>query len=88
MQLILKHRLFWLILALVCFCQVSNAEKPKVALITINNYSGVDKVGGSRLVETVDDLFVKNIKKQPSLELSDLDQTKGALKRVILRGLL
>ena len=60
---------------------MSNAESPNVALITINNYSGVDKVGSSKLVETVDDLFVKSLEKQSSLELLDIAQTKGALKK-------
>jgi hypothetical protein len=50
-------------------------------LVTINNYSGVDSVGGSKLINLVENKFTKILKQQTNIRFVDLGSTTKQLKK-------
>ncbi|HEY8463105.1 MAG TPA: M48 family metallopeptidase [Bacillota bacterium] len=52
-----------------------------IALIAINNYSGVDSVHGSRLIDLVEKKFTKIINQQTNINFVDLESTVKQLKK-------
>ena len=55
---------------------VTAIEKPTIGLLKINNYSGIDTVGGNKLEKLVVDEFVANIQKQGSIQFISHEKIK------------
>lgn len=58
MKRALIYFIFVLMIALVLVLPVDSSGKQPIALITINNYSGVDSVGGNMIENLVAEEFV------------------------------
>jgi hypothetical protein len=71
----------WLIGLFILFAVPTwGASQPSMALLAINNYSGVDKVSGGKLVRLVDEEFAKAVKKQAEIRFIDEEATANLLK--------
>jgi hypothetical protein len=70
----------FVIIALIGIPPVFGAEPSSMALVTINNYSGVDSVRGSKLINLVEDKFTKIINKQTNIRFVDLGCTTKQLE--------
>lgn len=55
------------------------AAEQTLGLLYANNYSGVESIGGSKLVTKVTTRFKENLKKQPAIVFSDDEKTKSLL---------
>lgn len=56
-------------------------EKPTIGLLKINNYSGVDTVGGNKLERLVVEEFVANIQKQGSVQFISHEKVKEFMSK-------
>lgn len=56
-------------------------EKPTIGLLKINNYSGVDTVGGNKLERLVVEEFVANIQKQDSVQFISHEKVKELMSK-------
>jgi hypothetical protein len=56
-------------------------EKQTIGLLKVNNYSGVETVGGSKLEKIVVDEFLKSIQKQDSLNVISPEKTKELMDK-------
>lgn len=79
-----KKHLSLLLTLLVAFsCVIASnpvfAETQSLGLLFVNNYSGVESIGGSNLVTKVTGMFKEKLKKQPSIDFSDDQKTKALL---------
>lgn len=55
--------------------------KPTIGLLKINNYNGVDTVGGNKLERLVVEEFVANIQKQGSVQFINHEKVKELMSR-------
>jgi hypothetical protein len=70
-----------ILLALLLIMPVFGAEPCSMALVTINNYSGVDSVKGNKLGNLIEAKFSKAFKKQTDIRFMDREQTIAKLKQ-------
>lgn len=56
-------------------------EKPIIGLLKINNYSGVDTVGGNNLERLVVEEFVANIQKQSTIQFISHEKVKELMRK-------
>jgi hypothetical protein len=73
--------LILLVITMILVLPVKGAERLTVALIAINNYSGVDSVGGNKMEKLVAAEFVKTIKKENLLDLIDREKTAEIIEK-------
>lgn len=59
-------------------------EKTTIGLLKVNNYSGVDSVGGSKLEKLVVDEFVNKIQAQETIGFIDQDKIKALMSGAAL----
>lgn len=56
-------------------------ERPTIGLLKINNYSGVDNIGGNKLEKLVVEEFIANIQKQGSVQFINHEKVKELMKK-------
>jgi hypothetical protein len=78
---VVRGIVFFLIIALIGMLPAFGAESSSMALVAINNYSGVDSVGGGKLINLVENKFTKILKQQTNIRFVDLGSTTKQLKQ-------
>jgi|GEM_PF-535869 len=71
--------LFVIVSLLTVFGSALAGEPLKVALISVNNYSGVEKIGGLNLATKIETVFIEELKKQQHIEVLNFEETKKLL---------
>ncbi len=78
---LVRWLVFGLMVTLVLAMPVLGAEQKSIALLAVNNYSGVDSVGGNKLARLVDAELTKAFKKQNRIRFIDQEPTADMLKQ-------
>ncbi len=83
----LRIKLWFLLLVLLCFqLPVNGMQENGLALISVNNFSGVDSVGSQKIDNLVSDEFSNLMRKEESIQFLGLSKTEEKLKEAGLES--
>ncbi|HHU51556.1 MAG TPA: M48 family metalloprotease [Firmicutes bacterium] len=61
--------------------EVKATDQPRIALISVNNYSGVEKLAGTNLTTQIEASFVEKLSKKRVIKVLDYAETKKCLEK-------
>lgn len=72
------------LLIIVCILlpvgEVKATDEPKIALLSVPNYSGVEKIAGTNLATKIEASFIEKLRKQRVIKVLNYDETKKCLE--------